>query len=155
MLLCYSTNIMRSLHLVELLVLQQERRRRRQTRCTSLSLLFSLPYPRSQASAKLQSSLTSYSANVAVWYKSRISSSLDPRPFGPRAARRVWGPDYISSASLSSIRYSAKLPLGAGLIRATWAHRYSCVYIARMTMSPTLSGSSALQRVKLSALVMR
>ena len=25
------------------------------------------------------------------------SSSLDPRPFWPREARRVWGPDYSSS----------------------------------------------------------
>ena len=58
----------------------------------------------------------------------------------------------ISSASPSLTRYSNKLLLGEGLILATWTYmyciRYSCVYTAHM--SPTLSGSSALLRVKLS-----
>ena len=89
---------MRSLHLVELLVLQQERRRRRQTRRTSLSLLFSLPQPRSQAFAKLQSSLTSYSAN---WQSDRN-----------RVFRVVWTPDPSGHAR----------PEGSGVQTIFWAH---------------------------------
>ena len=53
----------------------------------------------------------------------------------------------ISSASLSLTRYSAKLPLGTGLYALRGHIRYSYIYIA--CMSPTLSGSSVLQRVKL------
>ena len=54
----------------------------------------------------------------------------------------------ILSSSLSFTCCSAKLLLGVGLIRTSYRYfRYSCIYIAHM--SPTLIGSSTLQRVKL------
>ena len=53
----------------------------------------------------------------------------------------------FSSTSLSLMHYSAKLPLEVGLIRASWMYQISCIYIA--CMSPTLSVSSALQCVRL------
>ena len=67
-----------------------------------------------------QGSLQEISLYNFLWYMEQLPVSIICG--SPRQKSNII-PSCISSASPSSSHYSAKLPLGAGLIRTTWTHQ--------------------------------